>query len=124
MKRRKWSSTSSLFCQFITRIHQKPHLLILHRPIQCHAQPMGLVHVPAVEDARLHAEGANQSGVAFEIHDADLTLAGQAQILSGNVHEDGEPFLVAPVPERQKAGIPDEKMLSVALDTLPDQSCS
>ena len=73
---------------------------------------MGLIHVPTGEDARLHSERANQSGIAFQIHDADFSLAGQTLILSGNVHDYGEPLPVSTMPEHQKVGVPGEKMLS------------
>ena len=66
-----------------THIHQKRDFLIIHRTIQCHDQPMGLIHVPTGEDARLHSERANQSGIAFQIHDTDFSLAGQTQIFLG-----------------------------------------
>ena len=42
-----------LFCRSIAHIYQKPDHLIFYSPIQCHAQPMGLVHVPAGKDAGL-----------------------------------------------------------------------
>ena len=77
---RKWSPTSSLFRQFITHIHQKLDLLILHRAIQCHTDPMCLIHVPTGEDARFLPEGANQSGIAFEIHHTDFIIAGHSQM--------------------------------------------
>ena len=109
---RKWVSTSSFFRQFITHIHQELNFLILHRSIQSHTQPMGLIHVPAGEDARLLPEGADQSGVAFEIHHLCFAIARQTQILSGDVHEDGEPFLIPSMPEHLEVGIPDEKILS------------
>ena len=102
---RKWLTTSSFFRQFITHIRQKLDLLILHRAIQRHTQPMGLIHVPAGEDARFLTEGANQSGIAFEIHNTDFIIAGQSQILSGDIHNDGKPLPVPIVPEHQKAGI-------------------
>ena len=73
---------------------------------------MGLIHVPTGEDARLHSERANQSGIAFQIHDTDFSLAGQTQILSGNIHDHGEPFPVSTVPEHQKTGVLSKKMLS------------
>ena len=74
---------------------------------------MGLIHMPAGEDSRRFPEGANQSGIAFEIHHTDFTLAGQAQILSGDVHDHGKPFLVPAVPEHQKAGILGKEMLAL-----------
>jgi len=110
---RKWLTTSSFFRQFITHIRQKLDLLILHRAIQRHTQPMGLIHVPAGEDARFLTEGANQSGIAFEIHNTDFIIAGQSQILSGDVHNDGEPLPVPIVPEHQKAGILGKEMLAL-----------
>ena len=73
---------------------------------------MGLIHVPAGEDARFLPEGANQSGIALEIHYADFTLTGQAQILSGDVHNDGKPLPVPIVPEHQKTGILGKEMLA------------
>ena len=102
-----------LFRQFIAHIHQKLNLLILHRAIQCDTDPMGLIHVPAGEDARFLAEGTDQSGIAFEIHHTDFTLAGKFQILSGDVHNDGKPFPAPIVPEHQKAGILGKEMLSL-----------
>ena len=74
---------------------------------------MGFIHVPAGEDARFFPEGANQSGIAFEIHHTDFTLTGQAQILPGDVHNDSEPFLVPIVPEHKKTGILGEEMLAI-----------
>ena len=74
---------------------------------------MGFVHVPAGEDARLLPEGADQPGIAFEIHHLCLALAGKFQIPSGNVHDHGKPFPVPIVPEHQKAGIPGKEMLSL-----------
>ena len=65
---------------------------------------MGLIHVPAGEDARFLPEGANQSGIAFEIHHTDFSLAGQTQILSGDVHNDGEPLPVPIVRNTRKLG--------------------
>ena len=106
---------SSFFRQFITHIHQKLNLLILHSPIQCHTEPMGLVHVPAGEDARFLTERTNQSGIAFEIHYTDFIIAGHSQILSGDVHDHGKPFLVPTVPEHQKAGILGEEMLTLCV---------
>lgn len=73
---------------------------------------MGLVHMPAGEDARFHAEGADQSGIAFEIHNTDFTITSQTQILSGNIHEDGKPLLIFRMPEYQKVQIPGEKIFS------------
>ena len=73
---------------------------------------MGLVHMPAGEDTRLHAEGADQSGVALEVYHTDFALTGQPQILSGNVHEDGKPLLISRMPEHQKVWIPGKKILS------------
>ena len=69
--------------------------------------------MPAGEDTRFLPEGADQSGVTFEIDHTDLTLASQAQILSGDIHDDGKPFLVPIVPEHQKAGIFGKKMLAI-----------
>ena len=74
---------------------------------------MGLIHMPAGEDTRLFPEGADQSGVAFEIHHLCLALAGQAQILSGDVHNDGKPLPVPVVPEHQKTGILGKEMLAL-----------
>ena len=74
---------------------------------------MGLVHMPAGEDTRFLPEGTDQSGIAFQIHHTDFTLAGQAQILSGDVHNDGEPLPVPIVPEHQKAGIFGKEMLAL-----------
>ena len=110
---RKWLTTSSLFRQFITHINQKLDLLILRRAIQCHTQPMGLVHVPAGEDTRFLTEGTDQSGVTFKVHHTDFTPAGQTQILSGDVHNDGKPLPVPIVPEYQKAGILGKKTLAL-----------
>ena len=110
---RKWSPTSSLFRQPITHIHQNLNFLILYSPIQRHTDPMGLIHMPAGEDARFLPEGANQSGVTFEIGYTDLTLASQAQILSGDVHDHGEPLPAPIVPEHKKTGIFGEEMLSL-----------
>ena len=77
---------------------------------------MGLIHMPAGEDARFLPEGANQSGIALEINYADFTLTGQAQILSGDVHNDGKPLPVSIVSEHQKTGIFGKEML--ALNTV------
>ena len=74
---------------------------------------MGLIHVPTGEDARIFPEGADQSSIAFEIHHTDFTLAGQSQILSGDIHDDGKPLPVPIVPEHQKAGILGEEMLAL-----------
>jgi len=74
---------------------------------------MSLVHVPAGEDARFLPEGANQSGIAFQIHHTDFTLAGKFQILSGDIHDDGEPLPVPIVPEHQKIGILGKEMLAL-----------
>lgn len=73
---------------------------------------MGLIHVPAVEDARLLPEGADQSGVTFQIHHLCLAIARQTQILSGDIHENGEPLFVLRMPENLKVRIPGEKMLT------------
>ena len=56
-----------LLRQFITHIYQELDLLILHACLQRHTDPMGLIHVPAWEDARFLPERADQSGIAFEI---------------------------------------------------------
>ena len=82
------------FRQFITHIYQELDLLIIHRAIQRHTQPMSFVHVPAGEDARFLPERADQSGIAFEIHHTDFTLAGKFQILSGDIHDHGKPLSV------------------------------
>lgn len=105
--------TSSFFRQFITHIHQKLNLLIFHRTIQRNTQPMGLIHVPAREDSQFLPEGANQSGITFKIHHTDFTLVGQAQILSGDVHDYSKPLPVLIVPEHQKAWILGEEMLAL-----------
>ena len=110
---RKWSPTSSFFRQLITHIHQKLDLLIFHRAIQRHTQPMGLIHVPAGKDARFLPEGANQSGIAFEIHNTDFTFAGQTQILSGDVHDHCKPLLIPVVAKYQKAGIFGEEIFAL-----------
>ena len=102
-----------LFRQFITHSHQKLDLLIFHRAIQSHTDPMGLIHMPTGEDARFLPEGANQSGITFEIHHTDFTIAGKFQILSGDVHNDGEPLPVPIVPEHLKAGIPGKELLAL-----------
>ena len=104
--------SASSVCQFITYIHQELDYLIIHHTIQCHTQPMGLIHVPTREDARFLPEGANQSGIAFEIHHTDFTVAGKFQILSGDVHNDGKPLPVPIVPEHQKTGILGKEMLA------------
>ena len=70
---------------------------------------MCLIHVPAGEDARFLPEGANQSGIAFEIHHTDFIIAGQTQILSGDVHDHSEPLPVPIVAEHQKTGILGKK---------------
>ena len=74
---------------------------------------MGLIHVPTGVDTRFLTERANQSGIAFEIHHLCLALAGQSQILSGDIHDDGEPLPVPIVPEHQKAGILLKEMLAL-----------
>ena len=102
-----------LFRQLITHIHQELDLLTLHRAIQCHTDPIGLIHVPAGEDARIFPEGANQSGITFQIHHTDFALAGKFQILSRDIQNDGEPLPVPIVPEHQKAGILGKEMLSL-----------
>ena len=80
---------------------------------------MGLIHVPAGEDARFLPEGANQSGIAFEIHDTDFIVAGKIQILSGDVHNDSKPLSVPIVPEHKKARhetvFPEDKKKAFAL---------
>ena len=68
--------------------------------------------MPPGENTRFFPERADQSGIAFEIHHTDLTLAGQAEILSGDVHNDGKPLLVPMMAKHLKAGIPGKKMLS------------
>ena len=73
---------------------------------------MCLIHVPAGEDARFLPERADQSGIAFEIHHTDFTIAGKFQILSGDVHNDGKPLPVPIVPEHQKTGILGKEMLA------------
>ena len=100
------------FRQFITHIHQELDLLILHRPIQRYAKPMGFVHVPAGEDSWFLPEGANESGIAFEIYHTDFTRSYQTQILSGDVHDHGEPLPTPIVPEHQKTGILGKEMLA------------
>ena len=99
--------------QFITHIHQKLDLLILYRAIQRHTEPMSLIHMPAGEDARFFPEGADQPGIAFEIHYTSFIISGQTQILSGDVHDHGKPFLVPAVPEHQKVGIFGKEMLAL-----------
>ena len=74
---------------------------------------MGLVHMPAWEGAGFLPEGADQSGIAFEIHHTDFTIAGKFQILSGDVHNDGKPLPVPIVPEHQKTGILGKEMLAL-----------
>ena len=74
---------------------------------------MILVHMPAGEDARFLPEGANQSGITFEIHYTDFSLTGEFQILSGNVHNDGKPLPVPIVAEHQKTGIFGKEMLAL-----------
>ena len=112
-KMRKWSPTSSFSCQFITHIHQKLDFFIVHSSIQYHTQPMILIHVPAGEDARFLPEGANQSGIALEIHYTYFTIASQSQILSGDVHNDGKLLPVPVVPEHLEAGILRKEMLAL-----------
>ena len=73
---------------------------------------MGLIHGPAGEDTRFFPEGTDQSGIAFEVHYTDFALAGQAQILSGDVHNDGKPLLVPVVPKHLKAGISGKEILA------------
>jgi len=102
-----------LFRQFITHIHQELDLLVLHSPIQCHTEPMGLIHMPAGEDARFFPESANQSGIAFEIHYTNFIISGQTQILSGDAHDHGKPLPVPIVPEHQKTGILGKEMLTL-----------
>ncbi len=68
---------------------------------------MGLVHMPAGEDARLHAKRADEPGVAFEIYHLCFVFARKSQILSGDVHEDGEPLPASCMPEHLKVGIPE-----------------
>ena len=116
-------TSALLFRQFITHIHQELDPLILHGPIQYHTQPMGLIHMPAGEDSRRFPEGANQSGIALQIHDTDFALAGQTQILSGNIHDHGEPFPVPTVPEHQKTGVLSKKMLSYSTVGICQAGC-
>ena len=104
---------ASPVCQFITHIYQELDLLIIHRAIQRHTQPMSFVYVPAGEDTRFLPKGADQSGIAFEIHYTDFTHTGQSQILSGDVHNDGKPLSVPIVPEHQKAGILGKEILAL-----------
>ena len=73
---------------------------------------MGLIHVPAGEDSRFVPERANQSGITLEIHHTDFILVGQTQILSGDIHDHGEPLLLTVMTEHLKVGIPGKKMLS------------
>ena len=74
---------------------------------------MCLIHVPAGEDARFFPKRANQSGVAFEVHHTDFSLARQTQILSRSVHDHSEPLSISSVPEHQKAGILGKKTLAL-----------
>ena len=105
--------SASPFRQFKTHIYQKLDLFILHACPQRHAQPMGLIHMPAREDARFLPEGTNQSGIALEIHHTEFALAGQSQILSGDVHDDRKPLSVPFVAEHQKTGILGKEMLAL-----------
>ena len=73
---------------------------------------MGLVHMPAGEDSRLFPEGADQSGIAFQIHHTDFAVARKFQILSGDIHDDGKPLLVPVVPKHLKAGISGKEILA------------
>ena len=57
-------------------------------------------------------EGADQSGVAFEIHHTDFSLALKSQILSGDIHKDGEPLQIPLVPKHLKVAISDKKILA------------
>ena len=109
---RKWSPTSSFFRQLITHAHHELNLLVLYRTIQRHANPMGLIHVPAGEDARFLPEGADQSGITFQIHHTDFAVPGQTQIFSRDVHNDGKLFAAPLVPEDQEVGIFGEEILS------------
>ena len=101
-----------LFRQLITHIHQELDLLILHRAVKCYGEPMGFDHMPTGEVVGFFPEGANQSGIAFEIHHADIAIIGKAQILSGDIQNDGEPLPVPIVPEHQKAWILGKEMLA------------
>ena len=74
---------------------------------------MGFIHVPAEEDTRFIPEGTNQSGITLEIHNTDFTLAGQSQILFGDIHDHGKSLSVPTVSERQKAGILRKEMLTI-----------
>ena len=100
------------FRQRITHIYQKLDLLVIDSSIQYDTQPVGLVHVPAGENAGFLPKRADQSGIALEIYHADFTLAGKSQILSGDIHNDGKPLSVPIVPEYQKTGIPGKKCLA------------
>ena len=73
---------------------------------------MGLIHMPARVDARLHTEGADQSGVTLEIHHTDFILALKTQILSRDIHKDGKPLWAPRMPEHKEIRIPGKKMLS------------
>lgn len=44
-KKRGMLQHSSLFCKFITQIHQETDLLILQCPIQRNGEPMALIHM-------------------------------------------------------------------------------
>ena len=109
---RKWLPASSFFRQLITHIQEKLDFLILHGTVQCHCDPMCLVHVPAGEDPQFHAKGTDQPGITFEIDNADLAISDQSRLFSGDVHENCEPFLLSAVPKYLKIWITDKEIFA------------
>jgi hypothetical protein len=61
--------------------------------------------MPTGKNARFFPEWANQSGIAFKVHHTDFPFTTQPQILSRNVHNDGEPFLICIVAKHLKVRI-------------------
>ena len=104
--------TALLFRELVTHIHQKLDFLVLHGTVQCHCDPMGFVHVPAREDTRFHAKRTDQSGIAFEIDNADLAISDHPQLFSGDVHRYGKLFLVSGMPKYLKIWITDKEIFA------------
>ena len=73
---------------------------------------MGLIHMPAGVDARFYMERADQSGIAFQIHNTDFIFSLKSQILFGDVHKDGEPLLIPLMPKYLKVRIPDKEIFA------------
>ena len=82
-------TTTPFTCQFVAHIHKKSNLFILRRTIQHYGQPRSFIYMPAEEDAWFLPDGADQSGIAFQIHRTDFIIARQPQVLSEDIHAYG-----------------------------------